>query len=67
MLPEMSIPALQKQLKDVKRQHDKDSSEGFGTVYMPYELSKKYLAAAHAIIATGGSPQDFALSLRHEG
>jgi len=42
MLPEMSIPALQKQLENVKRQHDKDLSEGFGTVYMPYALSIKY-------------------------
>ena len=30
-------------------------------------MAKKHLAAAQAIIATGGSPQDFALSLRHEG
>ena len=30
-------------------------------------MAEKHLAAAQAIIATGGSPQDFALSLRHEG
>jgi len=30
-------------------------------------IAKKNLDAAHAILAEGGSPQDFALSLRHEG
>lgn len=30
-------------------------------------MAEKHLTAAQAIIATGGSPQDFALSLRHEG
>jgi len=42
MLPEMSIPNLQEHLESVKRQHDKDLGNGFGTVYMPYALSKKY-------------------------
>ena len=30
-------------------------------------IAEKHLAAAQAIIATGGGPQDFALKLRHEG
>ena len=30
-------------------------------------IAEKHLAAARTIIATGGSPQDFALSLRHDG
>jgi hypothetical protein len=30
-------------------------------------IAEKHLAAAQAIIATGGSPQDFAIKLRHEG
>jgi hypothetical protein len=30
-------------------------------------IAKKHLAAAQAIIAAGGGPQDFALKLRHEG
>lgn len=42
MLPEMSMPALKEQLEKVKIQHEKDLQDGFGTVYMPYALSKKY-------------------------
>lgn len=42
MLPELSISAIQKHLEKVKEQHDKDLKEGFGTVYMPYALAKKY-------------------------
>ncbi len=30
-------------------------------------MAEKHLSAAQAIIAAGGGPQDFALSLRHEG
>ena len=30
-------------------------------------MAEKHLTTAQAIIATGGSPQDFALKLRHEG
>ena len=30
-------------------------------------IAEKHLAAAQAIIAAGGGPQDFALKLRHEG
>jgi integron integrase len=42
MLPEVSIPTLREHLDNVKSQHDKDLSEGFGTVHMPYALSRKY-------------------------
>jgi len=42
MLPELSISPLQKHLEKVKEQHDKDLHEGFGTVYLPYALAKKY-------------------------
>ena len=41
-LPESCIPALKEQLKKVKKQHQKDLEKGFGTVYMPYALAKKY-------------------------
>lgn len=30
-------------------------------------IAEKHLAAAYAVLAGGGSPQDFALFLRHEG
>jgi len=45
MLPEIVIPALQKHLKSVKSQHDQDLKEGYGTVFMPYALAKKYRTA----------------------
>jgi integron integrase len=42
MLPELVVPALQKHLNDVKKQHEKDLADGFGTVHLPYALAKKY-------------------------
>jgi len=45
MLPEMAIPLLKKQLEKSKIQHEKDLKGGFGTVYLPYALSKKYINA----------------------
>lgn len=31
------------------------------------EMAERHLAAARTIVDSGGSPQEFALSLRHEG
>jgi integron integrase len=42
MLPELCIEPLKKHLQKVKELHDKDLKEGFGTVYMPYALAKKF-------------------------
>lgn len=42
MLPEMVIEPLKKHLKKVKALHEKDLREGFGTVYLPYALERKY-------------------------
>ncbi|MFQ6112626.1 MAG: integron integrase [bacterium] len=42
MLPEVVIPALQQHLQEVKKQHQKDLKQGFGTVYMPHALANKY-------------------------
>ena len=42
MLPELSIAPLKKHLEKVKELHDKDLRGGFGTVYMPYALAKKF-------------------------
>lgn len=42
MLPEIVINPLQKHLPEVKKQHHKDLNAGFGTVYLPYALAKKY-------------------------
>lgn len=42
MLPEIILPALQAHLKSVNSLHEKDLQAGFGTVYMPHALAKKY-------------------------
>ena len=42
MLPKIVIPTLKEQMEKVKIQHQKDLQNGFGTVYMPYALAKKY-------------------------
>jgi hypothetical protein len=42
MLP-LSIKApLERHLQDVKKLHDQDLTEGFGRVYLPYALERKY-------------------------
>lgn len=38
---ELAIP-LQRHLANRRQLHDKDLAEGFGTVYLPYALAKKY-------------------------
>jgi integron integrase len=42
LLPDDLIQPLQEQLRKVKAWHEKDLAEGYGTVYMPYALAKKY-------------------------
>jgi len=42
MLPEIIIESLQKHLPEVKKQHEADLQAGFGTVFMPYALDRKY-------------------------
>ena len=46
MLPESSIEPLVQYLKYVSLLHEKDLSEGFGAVELPYALCKKYPNAA---------------------
>lgn len=41
-LPELVIEDLKKQIQKVKGMHIKDLKEGFGTVYMPDALERKY-------------------------
>lgn len=45
MLPESLIEPLRLQLKQVEAQHQIDLREGFGTVYLPYALERKYPSA----------------------
>ncbi len=42
---EISTP-LQRHLATVKNTHEKDLNDGFGEVYLPHALSRKYPAAA---------------------
>ncbi len=46
MLPENSIASLQAHLARVKALHDEDLAAGYGAVYLPYALEKKYPNAA---------------------
>jgi len=42
MLPELAVKPLQLHLHAVKALHEKDLAEGFGEVYLPYALERKY-------------------------
>ncbi len=42
MLPENVKTALKEHLKYVKKRHEKDLAQGFGSVYLPHALAKKY-------------------------
>ena len=42
MLPEIVVDALQRHLHKVKRIHETDLEAGFGAVYLPYALERKY-------------------------
>lgn len=42
MLPDLVAPALQEHLRDVKRVHQDDLAEGYGEVYLPDALARKY-------------------------
>ncbi len=42
ILPESLIAPLQEHLQRVKRLHDEDLAKGYGAVYLPYALERKY-------------------------
>jgi integron integrase len=46
LLPQGLIEPLQTHLEEVKRLHEDDLREGFGEVYLPYALARKYPYAA---------------------
>jgi len=46
MLPAMSIEPLQAQLAEAKRIHERDLRAGFGEVWLPHALARKYRNAA---------------------
>jgi len=49
VLPQALAPALNAQIERVKRLHDADLADGYGEVYMPFALAKKYPSAAKSI------------------
>ncbi len=46
MLPQKLVPALQRQIEKVKQLHIQDIADGYGDVFLPNALSKKYPNAA---------------------
>lgn len=46
VLPMAAIPALRQQIEFVKVQHERDLEQGFGEVYLPFALARKYPNAA---------------------
>jgi integron integrase len=42
MLPESLVSPLQDHLRIVKRTHEEDLAKGYGAVYLPYALKRKY-------------------------
>ncbi len=46
MLPESLIDRLKQQLKRVRLIHEEDLNDGYGKVYLPYALERKYTNAA---------------------
>lgn len=49
MLPQRLVPALKRQIEHVKRLHEQDREEGYGDVYLPDALSRKYPRAAREL------------------
>lgn len=47
LLPEKLVPLLRQQIEKVKLLHKQDLRDGYGEVYMPHALAKKYPSAAH--------------------
>ena len=47
MLPQSLVAPLQQHLVRVKALHTQELAEGFGDVYLPFALSRKYPAAGH--------------------
>ena len=48
LLPASVVDALKTHLRDVKYLHEKDLQEGYGQVYLPYALERKYPKADRA-------------------
>jgi integron integrase len=49
LLPESLKKVLHKQIRRVEKLHQRDSEDGFGEVYLPYALARKYPSAAREL------------------
>jgi integron integrase len=49
MLPQRLASALKRQIEHVKRLHEQDKEEGYGDVYLPDALNRKYPNAAREL------------------
>ena len=58
MLPHSLGPALQVQIEAVKQLHDHDLERGYGEVYLPYALDRKYTSAARDLPAPPPTTND---------
>jgi integron integrase len=50
ILPDSLIPDLQRQIQTVQRIHQTDLADGFGEVWLPYALARKYPNASREFI-----------------
>jgi integron integrase len=50
ILPDSLVPALQRQVEIVRRIHQTDLGDGFGEVWLPYALERKYSNASRDFI-----------------
>ena len=50
ILPDSLIPALQSQIQIVVLIHERDLRKGYGEVYLPYALARKYPNASKELI-----------------
>ena len=48
MLPQKLIPSLRRQIAKVEQLHEEDTADGYGEVYLPDALDRKYPSAARA-------------------
>ncbi len=48
VLPNAVVEPLERHLRQVKLLHEKDLAEGYGAVYLPYALARKYPARARS-------------------
>jgi integron integrase len=50
MFPEMLLEPLRIHVTQVRAQHESDLAMGYGTVYLPYALERKYPNASHEFV-----------------